>query len=202
MNRIISSRVGRAPEVVGAKTLLDTLVGVAARLTDREVLGIVADPAAVPRSAADWKREDVRRNGRDYKAWVFEISAPVENLTPEKAWALLGHVAVDAHFAGRDPRYARIRFRGNRSAVGFWDADADFGVVKVGEKVQPLPGIESEWPKWHNQSIRLRQLTLVEPFVIEVSADVALSGHSFRHAVRFIRARPELDVDEVPEPDE
>lgn len=41
------------------------------------------------------------------------------------------------------------------------------------------------------------RLTLVEPFVIEVSADVALSGRSFRHAVRFIRTRPELDVAEV-----
>ncbi|WP_344297066.1 hypothetical protein [Agromyces neolithicus] len=45
-------------------------------------------------------------------------------------------------------------------------------------------------------------LTLVEPFVVEVSADVALSGHSFRHAVRFVRARPELDVDEVDAPHE
>lgn len=41
------------------------------------------------------------------------------------------------------------------------------------------------------------QLTLVQPFVIEVSADVALSGHSFRHPVRLIRARPELDVEDV-----
>lgn len=44
------------------------------------------------------------------------------------------------------------------------------------------------------------QLTLVEPFVIEVSADVALSGGSFRHAVRLIRARPELDVNDVDPP--
>jgi hypothetical protein len=40
-------------------------------------------------------------------------------------------------------------------------------------------------------------LTLVEPFVIEVSADVALSGRSFRHGVKFIRTRPELDVADV-----
>jgi hypothetical protein len=46
------------------------------------------------------------------------------------------------------------------------------------------------------------QLTLVQPFVIEVSADVAVSGRSFRHAVRFIRARPELDVDDVEPPGE
>ncbi|WP_309070284.1 ATP-dependent DNA ligase [Arthrobacter sp.] len=36
-------------------------------------------------------------------------------------------------------------------------------------------------------------LTLVEPLVVEVSADTAFSGSSFRHALRYIRARPELD---------
>lgn len=35
-------------------------------------------------------------------------------------------------------------------------------------------------------------VTLVEPIVIEVAADVATTGGSFRHAVRFIRTRPEL----------
>ena len=43
-------------------------------------------------------------------------------------------------------------------------------------------------------------LTLVEPIVVEISADVAMTGHSFRHAVRFVRARPELPVDEVAAP--
>ena len=36
------------------------------------------------------------------------------------------------------------------------------------------------------------RLALVDPFVVEVSADSALLGHSFRHAVRFVRTRPEL----------
>lgn len=35
-------------------------------------------------------------------------------------------------------------------------------------------------------------VVLVEPFVVEVAADVALSGTSFRHAVRYVRTRPEL----------
>ena len=38
----------------------------------------------------------------------------------------------------------------------------------------------------------LIDLTLVEPIVVEISADVAWSGHSFRHLVRYLRARPEL----------
>ncbi|WP_448812083.1 ATP-dependent DNA ligase [Agromyces bauzanensis] len=43
----------------------------------------------------------------------------------------------------------------------------------------------------------LIHLTLVEPIVAEVSADVATSGRSFRHLVKFVRLRPELDVDQV-----
>jgi ATP-dependent DNA ligase len=40
-------------------------------------------------------------------------------------------------------------------------------------------------------------LTLVEPVVVEVSADTAWSGRSFRHPLRMLRARPELDPSEV-----
>lgn len=40
-------------------------------------------------------------------------------------------------------------------------------------------------------------LTLVEPVVVEVSADTAWSGRSFRHALRLLRARPELSPGEV-----
>jgi ATP-dependent DNA ligase len=40
-------------------------------------------------------------------------------------------------------------------------------------------------------------LTRVKPVVVEVSADVAWSGKSFRHSVRFIRSRPELNPADV-----
>lgn len=40
-------------------------------------------------------------------------------------------------------------------------------------------------------------LTLVEPVVVEVSADTAWSGRSFRHPLRVLRARPELSPDDV-----
>lgn len=36
-------------------------------------------------------------------------------------------------------------------------------------------------------------VTLVEPVVVEVTADVAWSGTSYRHPLRFVRARPDLD---------
>lgn len=40
-------------------------------------------------------------------------------------------------------------------------------------------------------------LTLVEALVVEVAADVAWSGRSFRHPLSFVRARPELDPVDV-----
>ena len=40
-------------------------------------------------------------------------------------------------------------------------------------------------------------LTLVEPVVVEVSADAAWSGRAYRHPLRFLRVRPELHPDEV-----
>ena len=46
------------------------------------------------------------------------------------------------------------------------------------------------------------RLTLVEPVVVEVTADVAWSGTSFRHPVSYRRSRPELDPEEVRIPPE
>lgn len=44
------------------------------------------------------------------------------------------------------------------------------------------------------------ELTRVEPLVVEVSADVAWSGSSFRHSLRYLRARPDADPGEVSVP--
>lgn len=43
-------------------------------------------------------------------------------------------------------------------------------------------------------------LTLVEPIVVEVSADAAWSGAASRHALRLVRVRPELNPVEVSPP--
>ncbi|WP_240793177.1 hypothetical protein [Arthrobacter crystallopoietes] len=44
------------------------------------------------------------------------------------------------------------------------------------------------------------ELTLVEPIVVEVSADTAMTGTSFRHGVRYLRYRPELHPEDVTSP--
>lgn len=43
-------------------------------------------------------------------------------------------------------------------------------------------------------------LTLVDPVVVEVSADAAWSGRAFRHPLRYRRIRPELNPDEISPP--
>lgn len=43
-------------------------------------------------------------------------------------------------------------------------------------------------------------LTLVEPVVVEVLADSSWSGRSYRHSLRFRRARPELRPEAVQPP--
>lgn len=43
-------------------------------------------------------------------------------------------------------------------------------------------------------------VTLVEPLVVEVSADTAWSGAAFRHSVRYVRPRPELRPEDVRAP--
>lgn len=140
----------------GAEALLDALVDVASRLTPSEVIGLVADPAGVPRGSAGWRRESVRRSGRDHIAWVLEITASVDDLTPNRAWDLLERTAVAAHFAGHDPHYVRIRFKGNGLAVGFWDETADSGALRIGDEITELPGIEPAWPDWHLRANQLR----------------------------------------------
>lgn len=44
-------------------------------------------------------------------------------------------------------------------------------------------------------------LTLVEPIVVEVTADTAWSGQSFRHPLRYLRSRPELAPGSVRPPE-
>lgn len=53
--------------------------------------------------------------------------------------------------------------------------------------------------RFRNTRSEVVDLTLVEPIVVEVSADVAwdASSSSFRHPVRFVRVRPDIDVSSV-----
>lgn len=74
--------------------------------------------------------------------------------------------------------------------------------------LQPPSGVHP-WPEVITETALNRfskdkgpvRLTRVEPLVVEISADVAWSGNAFRHAVRYLRPRPELDPQDVQPPD-
>ncbi|MFF2347542.1 ATP-dependent DNA ligase [Pseudarthrobacter sp. NPDC058119] len=71
------------------------------------------------------------------------------------------------------------------------------------------PAAEHPWPVMvkgtaldrFNRDKEPMALTLVEPLVVEVSADTAWSGSSFRHPLRLLRVRPELSPADVALPD-
>lgn len=75
---------------------------------------------------------------------------------------------------------------------------------ELGKHLRPPAG-DHPWPEEINPGVLDRfskekgpvHLTLVEPVVVEVAADVAWSGRSFRHPLRLVRVRPELTLDDV-----
>ncbi len=78
----------------------------------------------------------------------------------------------------------------------------------LGAQLQPPAGTHP-WPtqvkpsavdRFNSSGRDLIDLTLIEPIVVEISADVAWSGRSFRHSVRYVRARPELQPSDVAAP--
>lgn len=80
---------------------------------------------------------------------------------------------------------------------------------ELGRHLHPA-GPGHPWPEEISESSLNRfskdkgpvRLTLIEPVVVEVSADVAWSGTSFRHPLTWNRVRPELDPAEVSVPPE
>jgi ATP-dependent DNA ligase len=73
---------------------------------------------------------------------------------------------------------------------------------RLGEQLRPPRG-PHPWPteippsSFSGSDAPVR-LTLVEPIVVEVAADVALTGRTYRHPVRYVRTRPELTPAELP----
>ena len=76
----------------------------------------------------------------------------------------------------------------------------------LAEIIRPA-GSEHPWPRVVNPAALDRfnagrdpvELTLIDPLVVEISAGIATSSGSFRHAVRFVRARPDVDPVEAGE---
>lgn len=75
---------------------------------------------------------------------------------------------------------------------------------ELGKHLRP-PAQDHPWPEEISHGVLNKfsrekgpvHLALVEPVVVEVSADVAWSGRSFRHPLRLLRARPDLPPGKV-----
>jgi hypothetical protein len=71
------------------------------------------------------------------------------------------------------------------------------------------PAGQHPWPaqvrrtalaRFHATGRGVIELTLVEPIVVEVRADVGWDGQSFRHLLRFLRVRPDTEVSSLRPP--
>jgi hypothetical protein len=115
--------------------------------------------------------------------------------------AVIGSRSQPIAFAAGLPIGGKLRIVG-RSSVLSGKAGRE-----LARYLRPPAGVHP-WPEVISQGVLDRfskergpvTLTLVEPVVVEVSADVAWSGRSFRHSLRYLRARPELSPETVAPP--
>jgi ATP-dependent DNA ligase len=104
----------------------------------------------------------------------------------------------EAVVVGR-PDGQRLRIVGRSTALKAYESRT------LGELLRPPRG-KHPWPEVvapgavdrFNAGREPIHLTLVEPVVAEISADMALTNGAFRHSVRFLRLRPDLDPNGVP----
>jgi ATP-dependent DNA ligase len=108
--------------------------------------------------------------------------------------AVLGRRDAPSAVVAGLPMFGRLWIGGSTTPLG-----------KAASKALALhlhtPRPDHPWPETLDPTVidrfssrkELIRLTRVEPIVVEVSADVAWSGRSFRHPLRYLRVRPELD---------
>ena len=150
-------------EAAGGDTMASGFLGalsqIAEPITAREIVDYVLAPYGIPRSAAEWRAEQIRRVGRGktsgYLSTTFVIGTPVEGLSVQRAHEVLERVAVAAHFARHDTTYVRARFEGNGKAVAYWDDDTESGLVMINDEIEDLDSFDPPWPDW---SVRVDDL--------------------------------------------
>lgn len=117
--------------------------------------------------------------------------------------AVLGARAQPSAIVAGLPIDGRLRIVGRSSPLS---AKTALGLARYLQR----PAGDHPWPEEISLGVLDRfskdkdpvRLSRVEPLVVEVSADVAWSGRSFRHPLRFHRPRPDLDPYDVEVPDE
>ena len=172
--------------------------------------------------AADWEPplnlSPVTRDRAQALQWFEELHhAGLEGLVVKGAeqsyqggvrqwWKVKRRQSVDVVCAGvigpmHRPQYvvAGLPVEGRLRIVGRSTVLPAEAARELAAHLQPPQG-PHPWPEVITETTLSRfskdkgpvTLTLVEPVVVEISADVAWSGNTFRHAVRYLRSRPEL----------
>lgn len=116
--------------------------------------------------------------------------------------AVVGPIDQPTEIVAGLPIDGVLRIVGRTSVLRPADSRALARWLKPPESPHPWPSVvKGRTLDRFNRDASPVALTLVKPVVIEVSADAAWSGQSFRHALRYIRVRPELNPDDVGVPD-
>ncbi|KIC68722.1 ATP-dependent DNA ligase [Pseudarthrobacter phenanthrenivorans] len=116
--------------------------------------------------------------------------------------AVIGPIARPQYIVVGLPVEGRLRIVGRSAPL------AAKASRKLAAYLQPPVGAHP-WPEVITETMLNRfskdkgpiALTLVEPLVVEISADTAWTGNAFRHSVRYQRPRPELATTDVQLPD-
>lgn len=145
----------------------------------------------------------IKGGGQAYKAARIWLKLKHVNVLDVVCAAVIGSVTQPQAIIAGLPLGGELKIVG-RSTVLSTKVGRD-----LGRHLQPA-GPGHPWPEEISESSLNRfskdkgpvRLTLVEPVVVEVSADVSWSGTSFRHPVAYRRARPELDPSDVRVPPE
>lgn len=151
---LLEESVGAAAMASG---LLDSLSRAASPQGPTDILDVVVGGLGIARGSAHWRKETVRRARANYDATTLVVTETLPGLTPALATEMLGRVVVAASFAGHPGEYWRIRFEGNGSAVAFWDADAEDGIVMVDGDDEDLDALAVPWPSWMSKVELLRE---------------------------------------------
>ncbi|MFE4835184.1 ATP-dependent DNA ligase [Arthrobacter sp. NPDC056691] len=115
--------------------------------------------------------------------------------------AVVGPIDRPTEIVAGLPIDGALRIVGRSSVLRSSDSQVLAQWLKPPEGPHPWPEmVKGSTLDRFNRDASPVALTLVEPVVVEVSADSAWSGQAFRHALRFIRVRPELPPEEVPLP--
>lgn len=115
--------------------------------------------------------------------------------------AVIGPVGRPTEIVAGLPIGGELRIVGRSSRLKTADSRALARWLRPSTGAHPWPTtVKGTALDRFNRDASPVELTLVEPVVVEVAADAAWSGKSFRHALRFRRARPELDPASVEVP--